>query len=137
MFLIALLTATVAFTAPVAATIKNCAPKSLFKVNAMGFWPDPAIKNANSTISFDYTVPGPDPITAGSVKYTVTYNFIPLTPTIEDLCTQTTCPILPGTYNQSTSSSYPDLTGSVTTKIEWFDTSNNPLLCTLISTSSS
>jgi hypothetical protein len=137
MFLIALLTATVAFATPAAATIKNCAPKSLFKVNALGFWPDPAIKNANSTISFDYTVPGPDPITAGSVKYTVTYNFIPLTPTVEDLCTQTTCPILPGTYNQSTSSSYPDLTGSVTTKIEWFDTSNKPLLCALISTSSS
>ena len=133
MFLIALLALTVA---PVHASIKSCAPKSLFKINALGFWPDPAVKNQNSTVSFDYTVPGPDPITAGSVKYTVTYNYIPLTPTVEDLCTQTKCPILPGTYNQSTSSNYPDLTGSLTTKIEWFDPSNQPLLCALISTRS-
>ena len=133
MFLIALLTATLATAT---ATIKNCGSKTLFKINSLGFWPDPAVKNANSTVSLDYTVPGPDPIRAGTAKYTVTYNFIPLTPTVEDLCTQTKCPILPGTYNQSASSNYPDLTGSLTTKIEWFDESNQPLLCALISTRS-
>ena len=138
MFLITLLTVVAAIAvSPVEATIKNCAPKSLFKINALGFWPDPAVKNANSTISFDYTVPGPDPITAGTVKYTVIYNSIPLTPTVEDLCSQTKCPIFPGTYNQSTSSNYPDLAGSLTTKIEWLDASQKSLLCAFISTRSS
>ena len=137
MFLIALLAAVAVGVSPAVATIRNCGPKSLFKINALGFWPDPAVKNQNSTVSFDYTVPGPDPITAGTVKYTVAYNSIPLTPTVEDLCTQTKCPILPGTYNQSTSSNYPDLVGSLTTKIEWFDASQQSLLCAFISTRSS
>ena len=125
---------TLSLIAAATATITDCAPNSLFKVNALGFWPDPAMKNENSTVSFAYTVPGPDPITAGTAKYSVTYNFLPLTPTTEDLCTQTTCPILPGTYNQSSSSTFPNLSGSVTIKIEWLDAASKPLLCAKIVT---
>jgi hypothetical protein len=130
MFLLAALSLLVSATA----SITDCAPNSLFKMNALGFWPDPATKNENSTVSFAYTVPGPDPITAGTAKYSVTYNFIPITPTVEDLCTQTTCPILPGTYNQSSSSTFPNLSGSVTIKIEWLDQASKPLLCAKIAT---
>ena len=55
-------------------------------------------------------------------------------PTIEDLCTQTQCPILPGTYNQSSSSDFPDISGKITIKIEWFDKAATSLLCAQIST---
>jgi len=116
------------------AIIIDCAPNSLFKIDNLGFWPDPAVKNSNSTISFAYTVPGPEPITSGTAKYSVKYNFIPITPTVTDLCTQTTCPILPGTYNQSSSSDFPNVSGSMVIKIEWFDAANKPLLCAQVTT---
>ena len=117
------------------ARITDCGKgKSLFKVDALGFWPDPAIKNENSTISFLYTVPGPT-VTGGTATTTVTYNFIPLTPTVEDLCKNTVCPILPGQYNQSSSSIFPDgISGGITIKIEWKDQNNVQLLCALVAT---
>jgi hypothetical protein len=106
---------------------------SYFKVNALGFWPDPPVKGENSTISFDYTVPDGPAIDKGTAKYSVTYNFIPISPTTEDLCLSTTCPILPGTYNQSTSSTFPTgLTGTVITKIQWFDVNSKELFCAQI-----
>jgi len=118
----------------VSASITDCsAGKSLFKVQALGFWPDPAIKKDNSTISFAYTVPEPG-FTGGTATYTPTYNFIPLSPTVEDLCKNVNCPILPGTYNQSTSSTFPDLSGSLNIKIEWKDKTGAQLLCALIKT---
>jgi hypothetical protein len=101
-------------------------------VNGLGFWPDPAIKNANSTISFDYTVPAE--ITEGTAKYTYSFNGIPFQPTVEDLCTQTPCPIVPGTYNQSTSSDFPNVGGKIIIKIEWFDKNAINLLCAQVST---
>ena len=117
------------------ASISDCsAGKSLFVVNGLGFWPDPAVKNANSTISFAFSNPGPV-VSVGTVKYTYTYNFIPLTPTIEDLCTQTTCPIAVGSYNQSSSSTFPDLSGSINIKVEWLNSDSKQLLCVLIKTS--
>jgi ML domain len=120
------------FSSTALASIINCNPSSVFTVNGLGFWPDPAIKNANSTVSFDYTVPAE--ITEGSTHYTYSFNGIPFQPTIEDLCTQTQCPILPGTYNQSSSSDFPDISGKITIKIEWFDKDSTSLLCAQIST---
>ena len=116
------------------AAITDCSKgKSLFSIQGLGFWPDPAVKNENSSVSFAYTVPEPG-ITAGSVKYSVTYNFIPLSPTLDDLCSQVVCPLLPGSYNQTTSSVFPDLSGSVTVTIEWRDVSGSQLLCAQIKT---
>jgi hypothetical protein len=124
---------TLSLLTSVAASINDCGGgKSMFTVNALGFWPDPAFKNANSTISYDYTVP--TTINSGTAEYSVTYNFIPLSPTIEDLCTQTKCPILPGQYNQSSSSIFPDVSGSITIKTRWFDNAKNLLLCTFVQT---
>lgn len=116
------------------ASIVDCSNgKSLFSIQGLGFWPDPAIKNENSSISFAYSVPEPG-VTAGSVKYSMSYNFIPLNPTIEDLCTQVTCPLLPGPYNQTTTSLFPDLSGSVLVTIEWKNAEGVQLLCAHIKT---
>jgi hypothetical protein len=120
------------------ATITDCSKgTSLFKLNAAAFWPDPAVRNENSTVSLDFTVPPGTLIESGTVKYSATYNFIPLSPTIEELCPKNTnCPITPGTYNQSSSSKYPDLTGTLVMKSEWFDPNNNLLLCYQVNTKS-
>jgi len=121
----------------VAAKITNCgSTRALFKLNTAGFWPDPAVRNGNSTVSLDYTVPDGLTVLDGKVTYTVTYNFIPLSPSTEPLCTQTvTCPIKSGTYNTSTSTTFPDVSGSLHVKAEWKDTADNLLLCYSISTS--
>ena len=116
------------------ATITDCSKgTSLFTVQGLGFWPDPAVKNANSTISFAYTVPEPG-FTGGTASYAATYNFIPITPTVEDLCKNVACPILPGLYNMSTSSTFPDLNGQLTIKLEWKDLTGAQLLCAQIKT---
>lgn len=122
---------------PTHATIKDCGlSKSLFKLNAAGFWPDPAIRNGNSTVSLDYTIPEGTNINSGTATYTVTYNSFPLTPSTEPLCPNAiTCPLMPGTYNKSTSSPFPDLAGSLTIKGKWLDDANNLLLCYIIATS--
>ena len=120
-------------TTLVRASINDCAiGTSLFSLNGAAFWPDPPTKNENSTVSLDYTIPDGTSITSGTVIYSITYNFIPFSPTTEDLCTNTQCPLLPGKYNQSSSSNFPDLSGSVNIKAQWYDSLNNLLLCYLI-----
>jgi len=113
-------------------SIKDCAPGSLLKLNGLAFWPDPPTKNENSTVSLDYSVPDGIKIESGKAVYSVTYNFIPFSPTTEDLCTNTKCPLLPGTYNQSSSSNFPDLSGSVTITSKWYDSIDNLLLCYVV-----
>ena len=118
----------------VSASITDCSKgKSLFKVTGLGFWPDPAERNSNSTVSFAYTVPEPG-FTGGTASYTATYNFIPLMPTVEDLCKSVRCPILPGPTNMSTSSVFPNLNGNLDARIEWKSLSGEQLLCALIKT---
>jgi hypothetical protein len=76
-------------------------------------------------------------VTGGTVKYSVTYNFIPLSPTIEDLCKVVPegCPVRQGKLD--TVSSFPfdgSLSGSITFKIEWKDLYDTQLICILIKT---
>ena len=79
----------------------------------------------------------PTEVTAGTAKYSMTYNFIPLTPTTEDLCpiVPAGCPIRPGKLD--TVSSLPfdgSLSGSITFKIEWKDVAQTQLMCVSIKT---
>jgi hypothetical protein len=115
-------------------SVGSCGTPTKFTLNSAGFWPDPALRNENSTVSIDFTVPEGLEVTAGTVTYSTTYNFIPFSPTVEDICTQTTCPIIAGKYNQSSSSIFPDLTGSLTVKTEWADETGTPLLCFIVKT---
>jgi hypothetical protein len=100
----------------------------------MSFSPDPTVPGENSTLLLSMNIP--QEITAGTVKYSLTYNFIPLTPTIEQLCSQTVlCPIRVGTLD--TVSSFPvdpTLSGSLSIRIEWSDPNAVSLLCVAIKT---
>lgn len=116
------------------ASISDCSKGlSLFSIQNLEFYPDPAIKNENSTIAFAYTVPQPG-VTGGTATFSATYNFLPLSPTVEDLCSSVTCPIVPGPYYTSTTTVFPDITGSLVAKIEWKDTNGVQLLCAEIKT---
>jgi hypothetical protein len=80
-------------------------------------------------------------VTSGTSKYTVTYNFIPLTPTVNDLCTEInasniTCPLKQGTFGIKSKGTIPNgLSGTTTIKNEWFNTDNQKILCILFTIS--
>jgi hypothetical protein len=106
---------------------------SQIKINSMSFQPDPPIKGQNSTLTLALT--NPSDILGGTATYSIRYNFIPLTPTVDDLCSQVPggCPILSGPLNIV--SSYPidpSLSGTLVVQIEWKDTASVQLLCVSI-----
>lgn len=100
----------------------------------MSFSPDPTVPGQNSTLLLSMSVP--EEVTNGTSTYTTTYNFLPLTPTVDDLCDVTVpCPIYVGKLD--TVSSYPidaSLSGSLTLKIEWAELTGRQLLCVSIKT---
>ncbi len=112
-------------------TVADCGQgKSLFTINSQGFSPEPPVANENATLWIDYTIPSGTNINAGTCVYSFTLNGIPFSPSKEDLCTQVTCPLVAGNYNLSSTSPWPSgISGKVVTKIEWYDESNNLLLC--------
>ena len=111
---------------------------SLFRLTSMSFSPDPPVKGGNSTLLLSMDVPVE--VTSGTATYSVTYNFIPLTPTIKNLCTElpSGCPIRVGSLD--TVSSFPfdgSLSGSLNMKIEWKSLATpvpDNLLCVAIKT---
>lgn len=117
------------------ASVSDCSNgASLFRPTSMSFSPDPTVPGQNSTLMLSMKVP--EEINNGTVKYSTTYNFIPFSPTTEDLCGVTVpCPINQGVLD--TQSSYPidpSLSGSLTIKIEWADLMDRQLLCISIKT---
>jgi hypothetical protein len=73
-------------------------------------------------------------VSKGTSKYTVTYNFIPLTPTINDLCTEIansniTCPLSNHISSQSKGNIPDGLSGTTVIKNEWLDDNNKRILC--------
>jgi hypothetical protein len=117
-----------------APTVKDCSPaNAVFKINAVSLSPAVPTPGENVTLNLEYTVPPGVTVTDGQSKYSATYNFIPLTPTVEPLCKNIPCPLGPGTYINGTISQWPSgLSGTLKTTIQWFDQDSNPLLCIAI-----
>jgi len=130
--------AVLAFLASVvasSASVTDCSNgASLFRLTSMSFSPDPTVPGQNSTLLLSMKVP--EEITNGTATYSTSYNFIPLKPTVDQLCDTTVpCPIVEGYLK--TVSSYPidkALSGSMTLKIEWSDLTGRQLLCVSIKT---
>ena len=74
-------------------------------------------------------------ITKGTSIYEITYNFIPISPTTEDLCTEInssniSCPLLNGFISSESKGTIPvALSGSLTIKNKWFNNDQNKILC--------
>jgi hypothetical protein len=118
----------------VVGTVTDCgAGKSIFQIVEQGFSPEPPIANENYDYWFVYTVPEGVTVDAGTTSYGVTLNGIPFSPTIDDLCTQTSCPKVPGTYNESSSDTWPSgIGGKIVTTLKWLDPNGNLLLCSSV-----
>ncbi len=114
-------------------SITDCgAGTSLFKIDNLGFWPDPPIPGENATISFLYTVPeGTPTITDGTATYGLTLNGIPFPASSDPLCDDTNnCPIVPGQYNLTSTDVFPTgIGGKIVTTINWYDLAKTLLLC--------
>jgi hypothetical protein len=119
---------------PAASTLADCgAGKSLFKIDSQGFYPDPPVPGQSYDYWFYYTVPEGVTVDAGTAKYSFSLNGIPFTPTVEDLCTQTFCPKTPGSYNETSTDTWPTgVSGKIVTKLEWFDAAGGLLLCSQV-----
>ena len=127
MFLLALVIAH-SFAEPI---VKDCGDgKTRFFLNSASLTPGNPNPNDAVTLHLDYTVPPGTPVTGGEAKYSATYNFIPLAPTIKPLCSTIPCPLQPGRYLNNTMSTWPSgLRGTLTTSLRWSDELANPLLC--------
>ena len=116
-------------------SVSDCSKgKSQITINSMTFLPDPPVKGQNSTLTLDLHVP--IEIQSGTATYSFTYNFIPFTPDVKDLCGEVPggCPIKVGPLNLI--SSYPidtSLSGTLVAKIDWKDAASLQLLCVSIS----
>jgi hypothetical protein len=97
---------------------------------------DPIIPQADYTLylNADFS----KQVNKGISKYIVTYNYIPLSPTVYDLCTEIsksniTCPLNNHISSQSKGSIPSGLSGTTTIKNEWFTdtTPEERILCML------
>ncbi len=122
------------FVAPSTATLADCgAGKSVFKIESQGFSPEPPVPDQPYDYWFYYTVPDGVTVDAGTVKYSLSLNGIPFTPTEDSLCTQTFCPKTSGSYNETSTDTWPSgISGKIVTKLEWYDANKNLLLCSQI-----
>lgn len=114
------------------ASISNCATPaepSLFTIDALSQIPSDTIV-AGQNISLNLLYTSPTTVTGGSVTTTTTYNFLPLTPTVTDLCESIECPLAPGQHDGSTTYPFPvGISGTLNVKIIWSNIDSVQLLC--------
>lgn len=112
------------------ATIRDCG-EGMGRAPLISFDSQPALPKAgdNVTLWVAYDLPAPA-VTGGTATYSFSLNGIPLTPTVDDLCTQTACPIEVGAHNETSSSIFPSgVSGKVVSQIAWRDQNNALLWC--------
>jgi hypothetical protein len=117
--------------AAAAPILKDCgSAKSVFTLNSYSLTPAMPTPGSSVTLNLDYTVPEGVVVTGGVATYAFTYNFIPLSPTTEPLCSNVPCPLGPGTYSNHTITQWPSgLSGSFTIKNTWTDDGGAQLIC--------
>jgi hypothetical protein len=109
-------------------TIKDCDSTSVFRPTQLALTPDPPVigKPVQLTLVFDNT--GPE-ITNGIVSTTLSVNYIPVSPTTEPLCQNTECPIVSGSNDRSTETTFPSVSGLIKSKVVWTGPEGQSLLC--------
>jgi hypothetical protein len=114
-----------------APVLRDCGgAKSVLTLNSFSLTPAVPSPGDSVTLSIDYTVPEGVVLTGGVATYAFTYNFIPLNPTTEPLCSAIPCPLGPGRYTNHTVSQWPSgLSGSFTIKNTWRDDGGAQLIC--------
>lgn len=109
-------------------TIDDCSPSgSIADITSMGLNPVSPLPGDNSTVWVAYDLS--QDVTGGKVVYSTWVNNLPFPVSTVNLCDQEACPLTPGCYNSSGSSIFPDITGKIEARIEWFDQNDQPIWC--------
>ena len=111
-------------------SMRDCG-NGLGRAPLLGFGTSPEAPKAGDNVSlwiaYDLPVPA---ITGGTATYSFSLNGIPFTPTVDDLCTQTSCPKEPGLYNETSSSIFPSgISGKIVSQIAWRDPDDTLIWC--------
>ena len=112
-------------------SVQNCGiGKSLFNISQLSISPTNPTSGDPLTLHMQYTVPQGMVVTGGTATYAMKYNFIPISPTVESLCSNIPCPLGPGIYTNDTVTTWPSgISGRISTKITWADSNNTMLAC--------
>ena len=111
----------------VSAAVTSCG--GLFKPNSLQLIPHESRPGSNAMLRFKYTVPPYTKITDGVRQTSISYNFSPLPAITEPLCKNITCPIENGTYSKEVAWTWPNLSGTFSSTMKWFDPDTVLLLC--------
>jgi len=109
-------------------TISDCDPTSIFRPTTLTLTPDPPISGEPVYLGLIFDNTGTE-VTGGTATSSVTLNGLPLSPDVKPLCEGVVCPILSGSNNRSTESSWPSVSGKVVTKFTWTGAGGESLLC--------
>lgn len=117
------------FTTITAVTLKDCGNSATdqAKIVSMGFAPENP--KAGDVTEFWVAYDLKSDVTGGNAEYSVTLNYLPLPPTTDELCTQTSCPKPVGSYNETSHGTFPDVSGKLVTKIQWTNQNEQPVWC--------
>ena len=108
--------------------LRNCGSSSdQATITSFGFSPENPVAGDQTDLWVAYDLKSD--LTGGTATYTINFNGIPLPATKEDLCSQTACPKAPGSFNETSSSEFPNVSGKITSKIAWTDQNSNPVWC--------
>ena len=93
---------------------------------------DPKLPQIDYTLFLDADLS--TTIEGGTSKYDFTLNGLPFSPTINDLCTEInnsniTCPLMGHIASESKGLVPSDISGKIVIKNQWFDNSDNRILC--------
>jgi ML domain len=99
--------------------VSNCNSNSVFKVVDLSVSPTVPVKNENITIHTIYSVPAE--VSDGVAMYSCSFNGIPFSPTVDDLCKETGCPISVGNHDEYSSVTVPNLGGKIVCDMKWMN----------------
>ena len=114
-------------------SIQDCSKVgSILQLTKLDLVPASPIVGKPVVMTVQFNNPGPD-ITSGTATTAIKYSFIPLAPSVEQLCVATPCPLTTGFNDRSTNSTWPDVTGNLETTITWKGADGSELLCIKVS----
>lgn len=111
-------------------TLKDCGNPSTDQavITGMGFTPSNPVGGDATELWVAYDLKSE--LTGGTATYSVTLNGIPFAPTVDDLCTQTSCPKIVGSYNETSNSTFPsNINGKIVSRIQWINQNSEPVWC--------
>jgi len=111
-------------------SLRDCGNPSTDQAAITGFGFSPSNPNPGDPTELWVAYDLKTPITGGTATYSFSLNGIPFSPTVDDLCTQTSCPKDAGIYNETSKSDFPSgVSGKIVSKIQWKNQDSQPVWC--------